>query len=496
MANKFKKKMQQSRIIKYIEALPARERERFRLFVQSPYYNQHQPTIELLDIVLEALDGDKEQLERRKVYRRLYPKRRYHEQTIHNLLSSLMKLYQKFLAAENLEKGTFTQELATLQEAHDINQFDLFTNRAHQLKKKLKKHHHRDEDFHQASYQVNLLEGYYIASYMDRSDSKQLQKMLDHLDIYYIISKLRNCCQLTANMMLMNTQYDFHFLEPLLNYIKKGWDKYGAEPSIELYYTILLSLREEDNPEPYTRLKDIMANKLDQLSPDERIDLYQFSNNFCIRQINSGRQQYQRELFDLYKQGLRNRLLLNNNLLSEWAYKNIVTLGCKLKEFSWTENFIQEWKEKLPGHRQENAYKYNLANLYYNKQMYEETLSTLHQVQFTDVKYHLNYNFLLLRTYYAMHDTEALLSLIETFRIYVIRNRKMTTEQKRGYTNFLRFAKKLVLLKHQSATFSRKALREKLQHLARKVEDTEHVINSYWILEECRMETETAGVGR
>ncbi len=91
-----------------------------------------------------------------------------------------------------------------------------------------------------------------------------------------------------------------------------------------------------------------------------------------------------------------------------------------------------------------------------------------------------------MRTYYALHDTEALLSLIETFRIYVIRNQRITTEQKRSYTNFLRFAKKLVQLRHHASTYSKKALREKLDELAAKVENTENVINKYWLLEECK----------
>ncbi|NBC08183.1 MAG: hypothetical protein GVY26_13400, partial [Bacteroidetes bacterium] len=113
--------------------------------------------------------------------------------------------------------------------------------------------------------------------------------------------------------------------------------------------------------------------------------------------------------------------------------------------------------------------------------------SALLVVQFTDVKYHLSTTFLLLRTYYALKDTEALLSLIETFRIYVIRNRKMTVEQKRGYTNFLRFAKKLVLVKHQASTYSKKDYVKELEELRGKIDDTENVINRYWLLEECQI---------
>ena len=90
----------------------------------------------------------------------------------------------------------------------------------------------------------------------------------------------------------------------------------------------------------------------------------------------------------------------------------------------------------------------------------------------------------MLRTYYALKDTEALLSLIETFRIFVMRNKKMSPTQRKEYTNFLRFAKKLVELKHHGVTYTRSALEEKLKALRGKIESTDSVINRSWLLEE------------
>ena len=487
--------MQQSRLLKYIKSLETRDRERFRQFVHSTYFNQHEKTVTLLEIILRGIDDKPEQLEKEKVFSQLFPEAPYDEQKLFNHLSYLMKLYHRFLAVEHLEKKPFLEELFTVEDAYEINQFDLLANRAQQLEKRLKAHPNRDAHFHFINYRLNDLKGYSKAVFIDRSQSNELQEMLNHFDYYYLAVKLKDCCHLTANMMLMNTHYDFQFLEPLLEFIEKNWERYSREPSVELYYTILLSLRQDHAPRHYEHIKEMMNARIDSLSPEEGKDLYQFSYNYCIRQINNGRSEYLKELFQLYKQGLQNELLYSNGILDEWTYKNITTLGCSLKEFKWTEKFIQDYKEKLPASRRENAYRYNLANLYYNKKMYEETLSTLLQVQFTDVKYYLNTNFLLLRTYYAMHDTEALLSLIDTYRIYVIRNRKMTTEQKRGYTNFLRFAKRLVLLKHQSAAYSKKSLKEKLQNLANKIRNSDNVINSYWLLAECQPDPVEEKVG-
>ncbi len=480
--------MEQSKIVQHLKDLSSKERDRFRSFVNSPYFNQHEATIELLDLVISHVSGSNGvSLERKVVFRKLFPGQEYDEQQLHNVLSYLKKLYHKFLAFRHFEEEELQEQLYTVEQAYAFNQHDLLSNRSKQLEKKLEKYPFRNSEYFHINYRFHNLLGFYSGNYVDRARTDTFQDMLDNLDKYYIIEKLRNCCHLTANSMLMNTHYEYGLFEELLMFLENNWESFRKERAIVLYYSILMSLRDEDNPAHYEKLKELLNHELKHFSRQEINDLYGFSYNYCIRQINLGNSDYQRELFELYQEGLKKELLINNGVLSEWDYKNVVTLGCKLQEFAWTERFINAYKEKLPASKRENAYKYNLANLFYNKKQYNEAQETLLQVQFTDVKYHLNTTFLLLRTYYAMEDTEALLSLIDTFRVYVIRNRKMTTDQKKGYTNFLRFAKKLVLLKHHSTTFTKKSLKEKVDNLSQKIEQTSNVINKYWLLEECQV---------
>ncbi|MCG8326707.1 MAG: hypothetical protein MI974_03425 [Chitinophagales bacterium] len=479
--------MLQSRIIKYIKSLPIKDRERFRQFAYSPYFNQHDKTRELLDLILEAFDRQAKKLEKEKVYKSLYPKSDYDEQQLYNVMSYLKKLFHRFLAQQYFEESPHLEQLYTLEASYRNHQYDVMTNRSKQLKKKLEKGHSKDANFFYVNYRLNHLLGYYTTQYIDRSDTKSMQSMLDNLEKFYIVEKLRNCAHLVANSIMMNTSYDFRMLESVLHYLEENWEEYSDEKTIILYYSALMSMRPGPTAEHYQRMKLILSEDIQLLSEEDSRDLYNFAYNYCIQQINAGQSEYLQELFLLYKQGLRQGLLLDTKgMISEWNYKNIATLGARLQEFEWTELFLQDYMENLPSQRRENAYNYNLGNLYYNKKMYEEALSALLLVQFTDVKYHLSTTFLLLRTYYALQDTEALLSLIETFRIYVIRNRKMTTDQKRGYTNFLRFAKKLVLLKHHATTYSRQNLETKLGELRDKIENTDNIINKYWLLDECK----------
>ena len=478
---------QPSKIVKYISEISVRERERFYHFICSPYFNQHDKTRELLDIVLEYIERPNGQLERQALFNRLFPGEPHDDQKLHNVLSYLKKLYNRFLAFRYLENQPLREQLFTLESAFEVNQFDLLTNRAKQLQKSVEQYPYQNGDYHFVNYRFNSLLGYYSGTYVDRSKTESFQKMLNHLDRYYIIEKLRNCCHLTANMMLLNTRYDFGFLEDLLKYLERNWDQFANDIAIVLYYTVLMSMRDENNPRHYEHLKDILTNQSDKLTQDEAYELYNFANNYCIRQIKLGHSQYQRELFNLYREGLKADLLLNNGVISEWDYKNITTLGCSLKEFEWTERFLEEYKDKLLPARRENAYNYNLANFYYNTKQYNKALEVLRNVQFTDVTYHLNTTFLQLRVYYDQRDTEAFYGLIETFRIYVIRNRKMTTAEKKSYANLLRFAKSVASLKLNASTFARKVLEEKLAALRRKIQETDNVINKQWLLEECQV---------
>ena len=476
----------QSKIIKYIKDLGVREREQFYQFVSSPYFNQHDKTRELLDVILANIEHSKGKLEREPLFKKLFPKEQFDEQKLHNVMSYLKKLYHRFLAQQYFEKQPLRSQLFTMEAAYESNQFDLLTNRARQLEKVMQQHPHHNGDYHFVNYRFNHLLGFYSGGYVDRANTEPFQKMLHHLDRYYILEKLRNCCHLTANTMLFSTAYDFGFLEELLAYVQAHLEDFENDTPILLYYTILMTMREESDPAHYDRLKAILSHKTDRLTADEGYDLYNFANNYCIRQIKQGNSQYQRELFNLYQQGISGELMLNNGLISEWDYKNIITLGCSLKEFEWTEHFINDYKDKLLAARRENAYNYNLANFYYNKKLYDKALEVLRDVQFTDVTYHLNTTFIQLRIYYDLRDTEAFHGLIETFRIYVIRNRKITTVEKKGYTNLLRFAKSLASLKFNATTFSKKILEEKLLALRKKIETTDNVINKQWLLEECK----------
>jgi len=70
----------------------------------------------------------------------------------------------------------------------------------------------------------------------------------------------------------------------------------------------------------------------------------------------------------------------------------------------------------------------------------------------------------------------------------------MTTKEKKGYFNLIKFTKKLVLLRNSSFTFSRSEFEKEVTALQQKIETTDNIISRSWLLSECRKMAKGEGV--
>lgn len=114
----------------------------------------------------------------------------------------------------------------------------------------------------------------------------------------------------------------------------------------------------------------------------------------------------------------------------------MVKLSLRLQHYTWIESFIQEYAPKLPGSFRENALHYNLAELYYYTNRFDQAQEHLNQVAFSDLNYYLGARVLLAKIFYETDEEEALLSLISSFTIFLKRNKQLSNNLKHTYLNF------------------------------------------------------------
>jgi hypothetical protein len=222
-------------------------------------------------------------------------------------------------------------------------------------------------------------------------------------------------------------------------------------------------------------MKEIMFAHIDTLTEDTVRNLFAFAIVYCINKINYGNAAYQREIFELYKQSLTNDILIVDDKLSPWDYKNIVTIGLRNKEYKWTDAFVENYIGKLPKAEQQNAYTFNRARYFFATRKYDKVLALLQDVEYSDIFYLLDSKTTLMKTYYELGEYQPLQSLKESFRI-LLRRKKLISEQNQiNYGNFARFVTKLFRVDVKN--------KKQVDTLRKEIEATRNVADRGWIME-------------
>jgi len=244
------------------------------------------------------------------------------------------------------------------------------------------------------------------------------------------------------------------------------------------------TLTEESNQTYFDLLVDGVEKNLSVFSTDEIKDLYLYVQNYCIRKIQNDQPEFLTQLFLIYKRKLAHPIL--SKKLRETEYRNIVSVGLRLKEYEWVHDFIYEFKKRIPPAIRKNTFNYNLANYYYSIKDYSQALMLLQEVAFTDIFYRLGSRCLLLKIYYESDEMEALDSLIKSFKIYLIRNHYLSSYQQTIYTNLIRFVHSIVRLKKQALQYDVEKKEATKQVLLERLHNTKDVASLEW-LKECLM---------
>ncbi|MFK7808514.1 MAG: hypothetical protein AB8F74_11985 [Saprospiraceae bacterium] len=472
-----------SKSIQYLHRFSSKDLQAFQLFVASPYFNKHQNTIALFHYLQKLKKWNEETLGKAIVFKAIFPDKKYDPQLLSNLNSYLLKLIRQFLIQRKLESNSTERQLTLMESCFDNGQQNLFELTAGRLQKTLASDPIQDSIYHlQQNRFYELLDDFDL-SYGNRSSGEHLEKALANFDIYVISKKLKMTCQVLARNQVTAQQYALSLIPEILQFIEKKRNHFQTIPSVWVYY-LIYKMISQNAADYFNQLKEILPSQIQHFHHQEGHDLYTHLVNYCIRQINSGKAAFKREAFELYKQMLEYGLLYNNGILAQWNYTNITSLGCLLKEYDWVKKFIHQQKEKLSKEQKDNTFHFNLASFYYSQKDFDQALLHVREVIFTEVHYDLLTRILRVKIYFDQRDWSALEYELEKFRIFLLRNKKITDRRRKSALNLLRFAKLLMRL------FQSKPISPKLEYkkerttLKKSILENENVLNKDWLLQQ------------
>jgi hypothetical protein len=449
------------------------EMQRLGKFVASPYFNEHEQVTQLFEVLkaLRAKGIDTlSEASKPQIWKQVFGNKPYHDGQLRKLIFELTQLAYQFLTVESMmgdqHEAALLSNRAVQRQGWEKHQLaaakrlesEIFKTDAWRPERFLQAHEFKFQLLDQDNPGIDLPE--------------QLRQTRGYLDLFYVLRGLKMAITLKTFALSRKSELQ----EPeFVDFIRKIAEEKAANfPIVEVYYKAYLSFAQPENEQLYQILKAALHTHVHNLHVLDLFDVYQYALNFCVLRINAGNQDYYRELFELYRRMTDTQLILAKGELAEGMFKNIITAGLAVKEYSWVEQFIREKSMHLPEGVRANAMSFNLANVLFSQKKYDEVIGLLQKVEYSDLVYHLGARWLLIRTYYELNALKPLDSLLDSFRVYLLRNKVLSNQVKKEYLSLISLTRKLLKSRFE---------KDKLKALKAKVLTTQIQVPKRWLIE-------------
>lgn len=470
-----------NKLIQGLQGLNRKEMTRFYEFVQSPYFNKHNEVKTLVSHFNNLYPRFLEKTcERKTLFKNVFPNREHDQKHLALLFTYTWRLLNQFLTQEQFKKNEIQQNIFLLQSLRKSGDYRNYEKLLAEVEDDLGKSKIRNSDFSFQQFLVKSEAERFHTQLEKHETDWSIQQKQNYLDHFYFSEKLKDACEMMMRSKILQVEYSYQMLDDIIEEIEKNIERYEHIPSIIIYYQVF-QMMSKGTSEYYQDLIPILKKYESFFSKEELESIYNHLQHFCMTKINTGDDNYLNELFQLYKMQLEAGLLIENNYLSEWHYKNIVTVALRLDELDWVKNFIESYRNRLDPEVVENAYTFNLAAYYYQTEQLEKVLDLLVQVEYTDIRYRVHAKSLLLRTYYDLNEYEAFLSLTESFRQYLQRNNQISASRRNGFINLVKFAKRAFQIKNSISISKPEKLEQELHKLLKDIDIANTIFNQSWL---------------
>ncbi len=308
---------------------------------------------------------------------------------------------------------------------------------------------------------LNLIEWeqYQYDTSAKRTESLNLQALSDLMDTAFIVRKLRLACASLSHRAVFTTDYRLGLIDAILAYVESA--NLTEIPAIGLYYHCYQFLTERDSDRHFEQFREMLPVYAGLFPPDELRSFYLLAINFGVRKINESAEGWLRATLDLYKSALDLDLLVENGVLSRFAFNNIAAIALRTGEVDWTEQFIHQYKPRLERQWREATSVLNLARVAYARRDYKTALLNLQRSDYKDLINNLIAKTLQLKIYYETAEYNLLESHLSSMQNF-IRRHTAIGYHRTNYSRIVHYTRQLMSLRFNDAK-AVAALREQIE---------------------------------
>jgi hypothetical protein len=417
-----------------------------------------------------------------RIFEKLYPDKKFNDGMIRNMFSKILSLGEKFIALKNLEEKQFDNQISLLSALSSRKLEKLFLKWEIHTSNYLSDERIKDADYFlrksllaESQIQFKIMQ----KSQFSGTSAAELKINQKNLILQFLISIFKNVIYLMNERKQMYLpEYDTDLMRMLEEYILTHKDEFKEVTYLWYYYnSFKLASTLEDKY--FYELRKIIEKNFNELSSDDKRNIYSILTNFCYVKINRSEGKFSREHLSLLKEIIeRKQYLTSGNYMSHIFYMNAVIVALAEGDTGWAENFMDLYKKDLDDTNRDNTFNFVKALFHYHTKDYEIALKKAAEIRTDDLSYKHQLKSFYLKIFFDMNEPEQFYSQIDNYRHFISGEKNTPGVMRAAISNYIFFVKRLFDIK-----FSDKEIDFELSKLKKDVNECTDLINKEWILE-------------
>ncbi|MFK8005593.1 MAG: hypothetical protein AB8H03_04450 [Saprospiraceae bacterium] len=431
------------KLFSLLQQLDSREKAKFTSFLEDGFFNKRKD----VKLLFASWVNEKGRSHPPEFYwKKIFPNanvKTFTKKDWNLLTSRTLKLLEDFLAIKEMLASQTDKKFFLAKAYRKLQKEKWFKTAVKDTELALEKQIFRSTHYLQQKHDLAYEEYDYIQSF-NRKERTNLQEVSDSLNAYFLATKIRQGCIAISRKTINQEVYEIDFLEEALAFVDQNPSCLKV-PAIAMYFYCYKAITSDENESYFRQLRTQIETYQSNFPPSEIRDIYFVAINYCIRRLNTGTKIYVREALELYRLSLEAGYLLEDGIMPESTFGNIVSLALKLKEYDWAKSFLEKYQNQLHPNFQAPLFHFSMAKLFYEENEIEESMQQLSLVVTKAPFLFLGARTLQLKIYFELNEYDLLESLLESLRVYLQR-RKDLGYRRENYDNLISFAKVLLQL--------------------------------------------------
>ncbi|MEI6311498.1 MAG: hypothetical protein WCP57_04470 [Bacteroidota bacterium] len=431
--------MYKSKLIQVFSKLSSKDQLLIKSYLRDISFNTHNKVIELYDFIYEHKESI-HNIDKKTVYHYLFKKDNYNDLALRHLMSYLIKLIEQFGIIRYNEKSSFEEYHEEMRFYSSIEYEKGIEETISRYQKELQKNKVLNTEEIYTKYLVDTFI-YNHSIKQKRTDIVQLSELNKSLDEFFILSKLKVACNIINQQNIFNLTIDSGFFKDLMEYVGK---LYLSNKMISLYYHIYKLISTNDD-KIYKFCVENLEECLTIRKKNDLKDALVLLINFCIKKINQGDITYEIAVFNHYKIGIDNTILIEKEMLSPFTYSNALNIAIKLNDLKWAEEMLEKYKDHLDTEYPHDYYSLNKAKVLLAYKKFNEALDFVNKTEINDILTQLQLRIVQLKIFIELDEYRLAESYIANFK-QLLKRKGIINYHKTNFNKIASYMLKLINL--------------------------------------------------